>query len=128
MSQRKPDGFTFFADHATLGWIAFGIAIAGYLIFIAWYFKREADSAKLALATARQLDSERVCLIKSHMIPTGQSKIISSESYIPTPEDTSDDTWDGEFDSTYLQPSYRFTLDASRSQPYVLFIFTVYLL
>lgn len=116
---QKPDSFNFFAEHATLGWIAFGIAIAGYLIFIAWYFKREADSAKLALATARQLDSEHVCLIKGRRNATAESKIVSSESTMPTPVDSSDDMWDGEFDSTYLQPSYRFTFDAAQSLQYV---------
>lgn len=60
---------SFFTDHSELGWVAFGIALLVFLVFIAFEYRKEAHAAQKALLEAKSYhsaNSERDPLLVTH--------------------------------------------------------------
>ena len=119
MRINEPSGFTFITNHPYSGWVAFGIVLIGFAVFIAWHFKRECDVAKSVMATVRQVDSEeRASLLINHPAVSSIPRSKLTEDFVFSDLVSCEDTWDGETESTFLQASQRIPVIAKLPQRY----------
>lgn len=104
----KPHGFGFFATHPLSGWFAFGIMLVVFTCGVAWYFKRESDKAKVTLVTARQTDStEQASLLLFNRLRSEHIGRRNDPERVYSDFSSSEDTWEGDYEPTYLQQSQR---------------------
>jgi hypothetical protein len=120
MHSKEPIGFTFVVDHPYSGWIAFVIALLVFAGLIAWHYKRQVDLVKEAMATVRQADfEERASLLQTSVHVPNIPRFRPSDDLVFTESVTSEDTWNGEFDTTFLQRSHRIPFVARMPTRYV---------
>jgi hypothetical protein len=122
MQHKSADQFSFIVNHPYAGWIAFAIALVLCLSFVVWHFKREADFSRETLATVRQIDSTETV----NLIPRKPS-LLRTEIDFPhyhldsASNMSSEETWDDEFETTYLQRSQRAPRFVKSSRKYMMY-------
>ena len=95
-------------DYSLMGWVAFVISVVLSVIFIAWYYKREAEKAKRALVSAQIHNSERATLIGNR-----KANLLNSSTLTQYHQICSDDEIDE--DEVFVDEPYAYPVHQSKN-------------